>query len=554
MTGLCEAAWRNGVASKQRKRPLMNGNSSCLQKRILIEQNREKKLMATNSRSTGNTEQQSLINHVRGLLLKHALHTILPVAAAALLSASMVQAAVNTTGDVTANPLAWTGTTTAYVGNAIDGTLTINDRSTVTSSKSYVGEKAGATGTVNIDGAGSQWNSASFIQIGDYGKGILNVTNGGAVSFVVVRAAVFSGSTGIINIDGAGSTVTSVNGLMIGTNNNMSGSATGVLSITNGGSLVNTGWNSSIASNTASTGIAVVDGVGSKWTNSIGLPNRIGSTLYVGNNGTGKLSISDGGAVTADTVSVNAQSGLTIDVGKGSSLTIGSGTGTFTNNGTTRLVAGAGASSGTYTPIAYGTRSGNAPQALGGIWNDTAHTITVADSVKATGVGGAATSFDLAAFQRALITDSLTGKSAGAGFLGTTTSTPLTFTATAIGGSELASLETLITGEGKGVLSGWDFSTTGYTVSSTTPVYLSLWADTATDLSDLTVWHYDGSIWSKFDATDLAFDGTYASFSATSFSGYAVSGTAPVPVPSALFLLGPGLAGLAFMRRRIFSA
>jgi hypothetical protein len=35
---------------------------------------------------------------------------------------------------------------------------------------------------------------------------------------------------------------------------------------------------------------------------------------------------------------------------------------------------------------------------------------------------------------------------------------------------------------------------------------------------------------------------------------FAVSGTAPVPIPGALLLFGPDLAGLGLMRRRIFGA
>ncbi len=64
------------------------------------------------------------------------------------------------------------------------------------------------------------------------------------------------------------------------------------------------------------------------------------------------------------------------------------------------------------------------------------------------------------------------------------------------------------------------------------------------------IWHYDRSAWSQYDAFDLAYDNTFASFTATGLSGYAVSGTAPVPIPAAAWLLGSGVIGLAGIRRR----
>ncbi len=98
----------------------------------------------------------------------------------------------------------------------------------------------------------------------------------------------------------------------------------------------------------------------------------------------------------------------------------------------------------------------------------------------------------------------------------------------------------------------WDFNAIeGYTTGN--PVYLSLFAGSGHSLSDLTVWHYDGSAWSTYDAFDLAYDKTYASFTVTGFSGYAVSGTAPVPLPAASWLLGPGFIGLVGLRRRFMA-
>ena len=93
----------------------------------------------------------------------------------------------------------------------------------------------------------------------------------------------------------------------------------------------------------------------------------------------------------------------------------------------------------------------------------------------------------------------------------------------------------------KPVLSGWDFSTTNYAVSASNPVYLSLKVGPLTDWDDLKIWHFDGSAWTNYAATDLTYDGTYASFTATGFSGYAVT----VPEPGTLVMLLAVAVGLS---------
>jgi hypothetical protein len=49
----------------------------------------------------------------------------------------------------------------------------------------------------------------------------------------------------------------------------------------------------------------------------------------------------------------------------------------------------------------------------------------------------------------------------------------------------------------------------------------------------LQIWHYSGSSWTEYASTDLTCNGTYASFTVTGFSGYAVTG-----VPMNFFLPG----------------
>ncbi len=593
----------------------------------------------------------SMIRRFTALVPKRVMWVALAIAAAGLFAVSGAQATITMTGDVEPGTAsAWPSAGTVYVGNTANGSVTINGGSTINSSSANLGNATGATGTVNIDGAGSTWTNGN-LNVGYGGAGIINITNGGGLSANVAYLGTNAGSSGTVHVDGNGSSlIVSSGALSVGF-----GSGSGLLTVTNGATLTSGSSNNTYIGRSAAGGTVIVDGVGSKFTDTgllyiayggpgalsitnggvvnlstsayivggssyngtvtVGGPGstltvggasnsfvlgtgtlsiinggvmtsgttsnssssvgyasgykgnaivdgagsawNAAGTLYVGKSGAGELSISDGGLVTANTVSINAASTLTTDLGYGSSLTVGGGTGTLTNNGTVRLAAGASATAGTYTPISAGTWTGTgAYQALGGVWNSTNHTVTVNAASTAGGAGGA-TAFisNLASAQRALVTDTALGTSVGAGFQAGSGS--LAFTANSIGGAVLSSLLGDLP-SGQHFLSGWTFSTTGYTTGN--PVYLSLFAGTSETLSGLEIWDYNGTSWSQFAANDLAYDGTYASFTTTALNDFAVTGAAPMtgatptPIPGALLLFGPGLAALGFLRKRIFGA
>ena len=256
------------------------------------------------------------------------------------------------------------------------------------------------------------------------------------------------------------------------------------------------------------------------------------------------LSITGGGAATATSVSIYNTSLLAVDVGRGSSLAVAGGAGTITNSGTIRLLAGAGvpADSTKYSPISAGTWAGTGTyQAIGGKWDGTAHTFT-ASSVTS-GTSGSLVPIDRASVQRVLISDNGpggTGWVVGASFPWASSTSNMTFTATAIADTILG---------GQTVLSGWTFATSGYDVSASNPIYLSLAVGAGHSRDDLELWHYDGSTWTAYSPFDLTYDGTYASFTATRLSGYAMTGTA-VPEPGTPALLAAGLVGLVLYSRR----
>ena len=266
--------------------------------------------------------------------------------------------------------------------------------------------------------------------------------------------------------------------------------------------------------------MASVVGAGSAWTNT--------GSLTIGASGTGTLHVFGGGAITATSVSVNSSSLLAIDVGRDSSLTVNNGTGTLTNNGTVRILAGANVpANATFTPIsAAWSDTAGTYQALGGTW-DTENHFFRASAVQPA-LAGSTVTVDLASIQRILATDNTTGWSLGASFLAATTSTSVTFNATTISGDTLNLLKTKVDDD-ESIRSAWTCSTTNYTVGTSKPVYLSLSVGADYSFDDLTLWHYDGTAWSKYDAPDLTYDGQYASFTATSS---AATPSPPCPSPA----------------------
>jgi T5SS/PEP-CTERM-associated repeat protein len=553
----------------------------------------------------------------------------------------------------------WTSATNLYVGggessvysymppNGGNGTLSITNGGSVTSSRGYIGCSTGSNGVATVSGSNSKWNISSDLYVGKSGNGTLNIADGGIVSAtgvtyvgydtgvtgssinfgtgggtlttgslwastaqltgtgtinttglvsdvdlvfdashglkqtltvnpsgqnitvnldmpnapstnidlgvgyhgsgsIAIRDGIainsrsgylgyHSGSSGVATVGGSGSKWTNSASLYVGFLGD------GTMRIADGGAVSNT--NAYIGNNSGSASMVTVDGIDSTWTNS--------SALYVGSRvgGRGTLMITGGGSVTATTVSSSGESLLAIDVGRGSSLAIDGGNGIMNYGGIVRIFAGAGVSTdATASPISARTWYGGTYQALGGTWNATDHTFT-ASAVKA-GASGTAVTINLADAQRALITDSKTRRAAGASFLASEAPSSFNFTATAVTGDALNLLESKL-GADDAVLSAWNFLADGYTVSETNPVYLSLKIGSGRSADELALWHYDGSAWTAYSPMDLTYDGTYASFTVTSFSGYAMSGLA-VPEPSAIALLFAatvGLTGYARSRR-----
>lgn len=134
----------------------------------------------------------------------------------------------------------------------------------------------------------------------------------------------------------------------------------------------------------------------------------------------------------------------------------------------------------------------------------------------------------------------------GASFVAAGSTTNIAFTATAMSDTLLDSLSSQLSPK-EAILSGWMFSADGYAVSLSNPAYLSFKVGAGHPVDELDLWHYDGSAWTEYTPTDLTYDGTFASFTATGLSGYAMIA---VPEPGTLFLLGIAAIGLLASARR----
>jgi T5SS/PEP-CTERM-associated repeat protein len=187
---------------------------------------------------------------------------------------------------VDGNTSSFSGAGPLYVGDQATGALFVLNGGDVTNTQGWVANQAGSSGEVTVSGPGSTWTNSEFVVIGFYGDGSLSVFNGGQV----LNPA---GSASIGNRSGSTGTVL-VDGPGSAWTNNFTlfvgFEGSGDMTIRNGGSVSNTGSETAIAYSPGSDGTVLVDGAGSSWTNDV--------LLTVGAGGTGELTIQNGGLVS----------------------------------------------------------------------------------------------------------------------------------------------------------------------------------------------------------------------------------------------------------------
>ena len=268
--------------------------------------------------------------------------------------------------DTTVNAPVITGAAagSAHVGNTATGALTISGGGTLTSGVGFVGYHASGVGTVT--GAGSLWETSAHFNVGSSSTGTLTVSNGGRVKSTTYSSlGNVAGATATAFVSGAGSSWESGSHISLGTG------GTGTLTVSDGGRVTIT-TNSMMGYHASGVGTAIVTGTGSLW--------ESGGDFFVGLNGTGTLTVSDGGRVTSATASYigsNASGvGTAVVTGSGSRWESGNafyvghaGTGTLTvsdgglvSSTATMIIANAASSTGT---LNIGAASGDAAAAAG---------------------------------------------------------------------------------------------------------------------------------------------------------------------------------------------
>ncbi len=231
----------------------------------------------------------------------------------------------------------------------------------------YVGYRAGSSGTVTVDDLGSLLDTGVcpvYVGYGDDGAatGTLNITDGGDVhADTTLYVGYNEGATGTISLEDSGSTLnTGYSPLYVGYEGQ------GTMEI-KGGADVDSGY-AYIGRHAAAMGAVLVDGSGSTW--DLMMSATFYDTLFVGEDGTGTLDVTNGADGRCSTVYIGADPGstgtLTLD-GAGSTLTVrvsttGSYTGVYVGDygtGTLTIQNGADLDSGSacigYTGVADGT-------------------------------------------------------------------------------------------------------------------------------------------------------------------------------------------------------
>ncbi|QDT01008.1 beta strand repeat-containing protein [Adhaeretor mobilis] len=185
------------------------------------------------------------------------------------------------TATVTGPGSTWENSSLLAVGNSGMGVLAIEDGAMVTSTAGTIGVRAGSTGSVTISDPNSQWINSSTMEVGFLGSGTLSIY-GGLVSNAVGSIAGAEGGSGTVLVSGDNSEWQNSSDLRVGFRD------IGMLTIEAGGTVTSNG--STIGNRETGIGTVHVTGAGSQWQSS--------REISLGQSGSGTLSILDGGVVT----------------------------------------------------------------------------------------------------------------------------------------------------------------------------------------------------------------------------------------------------------------
>ena len=168
------------------------------------------------------------------------------------------------------------------------GTMTIDGGSHVTGNQSMIiGNLTDSSGSATITGTGTTLNLIRVLTVGNGtgSYGELNILDGGTVNTLALRVGNGAGSDGIINVNGGSLNVTGSRYTGSGIIGN---AGTGRLNITNGGTVSD---NFTIIGGAGGNGAVAVSGNGSVFNSNL--------NTIVGNGGQGLVEVTDGGIFNA---------------------------------------------------------------------------------------------------------------------------------------------------------------------------------------------------------------------------------------------------------------
>ncbi len=243
------------------------------------------------------------------------------------------------------------------VGNFGVGSLTISNNATMTANIAHVGKAPGSIGTLSLAGPGASYTITTDIFLGREGVSTVSLTNGATLSSLNSFAGHLLGSSGTVTVNNA---TWNAGTLALGNFGN------GTLTASNGAIITST--RAKIGDEgPISVGNATLTGLGTTWTDN--------DVLFVGNRGTGTLSIQNGAHVNAFSMIIGAGfggSGHLIASGVGSQLNLTSGltSGSF-SPATIDIADGSSITAASYTQSATSTLNVNITAAGSGLISTT---------------------------------------------------------------------------------------------------------------------------------------------------------------------------------------
>ncbi len=176
-----------------------------------------------------------------------------------------------------------------------------------------LGQSATGDGRLIVDGTDSTYlGSGTQVTVGEEGAGTMTVRNGGELAVDSIFVGNVAGSSGTLNVDGTGSVVTTAQGVTVASSGNA------VVNVTNGGLMAFSGPEPGfgIAENTGSTGSVTIDGAGSEI--------RSGA-FQIGESGQATVTVSNGGKLSAGGGLGPGEIVLATEVGGSGTLNVGNG-------------------------------------------------------------------------------------------------------------------------------------------------------------------------------------------------------------------------------------